>query len=84
MTHTVSDASWLDGATATWQETRDFLRRCPYSILPLGATEHRLFYGTRDGVVIRVDAETRREIGRISVASEPVTGARDPPLISQA
>ena len=42
---------------------------------PLGTSKHMLFYGTRDGVVVRVDAETRRELGRISVAEEPVTGA---------
>ena len=30
---------WLDAATATWQECRDFLKRHPIAILPLGATE---------------------------------------------
>lgn len=31
--------NWLDAATATWEECRDFLKRYPCAILPLGATE---------------------------------------------
>ena len=31
--------SYLNAATATWPECRDFLKRHPYAILPLGATE---------------------------------------------
>jgi creatinine amidohydrolase len=31
--------NWLNAATATWHECRDFLKRRPYAILPLGATE---------------------------------------------
>ena len=31
--------SCLNAATATWPECRDFLKRHPYAILPLGATE---------------------------------------------
>jgi outer membrane protein assembly factor BamB len=42
---------------------------------PLGTSKKILFYGTRDGVVVRVDADTRREMGRISVAKEPVIRA---------
>ena len=31
--------NYIDAATATWQECRDFLQRYPFAILPLGATE---------------------------------------------
>lgn len=42
---------------------------------PLGASKKVLFYGTRDGVVVLIDADTRGELGRISVAEEPVIRA---------
>jgi creatinine amidohydrolase len=32
-------SNYLDAATAIWQECRDFLKRHPCAILPLGATE---------------------------------------------
>ncbi|MCZ6676853.1 MAG: creatininase family protein [Candidatus Poribacteria bacterium] len=32
-------SNFLNAATATWEECRDFLNRHPYAILPLGATE---------------------------------------------
>ncbi len=35
----MSESDWLDAATATWPECRDFLSKTPVAILPLGATE---------------------------------------------
>ena len=35
----MSESNWLDAATATWPECRDFLANTPAAILPLGATE---------------------------------------------
>ena len=35
----MTESNWLDAATATWPECRDFLRDTPFAILPLGATE---------------------------------------------
>jgi len=40
---------------------------------PLGVHQDLLAYGTSEGVVVRVDGETRGELGRISVASDPIT-----------
>jgi len=31
--------NYIDAATTTWQQCRDFLQRSPFAILPLGATE---------------------------------------------
>ena len=31
--------NYIDAATTTWQQCRDFLQRFPFAILPLGATE---------------------------------------------
>ena len=31
--------NYIDAATTTWQQCRDFLQRYPFAILPLGATE---------------------------------------------
>ncbi|MBQ42140.1 MAG: hypothetical protein CME15_06735, partial [Gemmatimonadetes bacterium] len=31
--------NWLDAATATWEECRDYLAEHPCAILPMGATE---------------------------------------------
>ena len=39
MDYASTQTYWLDAATATWKECRDFLKRHPYAILPLGATE---------------------------------------------
>lgn len=39
MSHASPPLHWLDAATATWQECREFLGHHPYAILPLGATE---------------------------------------------
>ncbi|MBI4553406.1 MAG: creatininase family protein [Candidatus Latescibacteria bacterium] len=39
MAHPSDHPRWLDAATATWLDCREFLARHPYAILPLGATE---------------------------------------------
>ena len=35
----VSESNWLEAATATWPECREYLMNTPVAILPLGATE---------------------------------------------
>ena len=35
----MSESNWLEAATATWPECREFLMNTPVAILPLGATE---------------------------------------------
>lgn len=39
---------------------------------PLGSNDEVVCYGTRDGNVVRIDPESREELGRISVGGDPV------------
>ena len=39
MDYNSTSTNWLDAATATWPECHDFLKRHPFAILPMGATE---------------------------------------------